>query len=123
MVFENNDINETQHGIYLDFVDALNHHLHEPDYILYLKTTPEKAMENLKDRIAERKKMGFPTFGEENIPIEYLIQLNKKYGEWEQKMKNNFKSRFIVIENSHRKKVEDILNVLNDAIISYKKKK
>lgn len=74
----------------------------EPNLIIYLKTSPEKLIDRIKQR--GRKE-------EQNIKFEYLRQLNKIYEDWIETMRQKYK---VVTINADSKLNEQVLtNLLN----------
>lgn len=70
MLHTDGDIRDDDYDLYMDYSDDAFKHLDKPTHILYLKVTPEKALERIKLRNRPN---------EQGIPLEYLQNLNKEY--------------------------------------------
>lgn len=78
--FQNGNINHMEYVIYHQWFDwILDNFKHQPDGIVYLNTNPTIC----EQRINQRNRNG-----EEGIPLEYLMTLDKYHHNWLQKEKH-----------------------------------
>lgn len=113
MLYDNGQINEIEHQIYLKWFDFFLCKLPNV-YTIYLRTNPSICLERIKKRNRE---------GEENISIAYLENCHKYHEDW---IYSNIDvtNTLIINANSNREKNDytDIIELMEENINSWIKK-
>ena len=73
MLHESKDISDIDYNTYSELFDNMSYFLHRPDVIVYLDTSPETALERIKNRNREC---------ETDMSLEYLTALRDGYEQW-----------------------------------------
>lgn len=72
-LFESGDMEERDYRNYLELYSEMIKHLNPPDLMIYLRKSVPKLVEQI-----QRRGRDF----EQNIPLDYLTQLNRFYDDW-----------------------------------------
>tara|TARA_Y100000590_G_C15685319_1_gene1001383 strand:+ start:571 stop:1215 length:645 start_codon:yes stop_codon:yes gene_type:complete len=90
-LYENGLLNDIEWKLYKDWFDWLTTHFDvEPNYYIYLKTTPETCYERLKKRSRSE---------ETNVSLHYLQQLHEKHNQWLYEHHNKYQNVLFIDAN------------------------
>jgi len=117
----NNEISDYQYMIYKTFFTEYSYEMPFPNFWIYLKSTPETTYSNLQERIKSLKDEGKDTSGEELISFKYLKDLINSYNNWEEKMIEDYKERFIVVDYTNFLPFAEMVKLINDSIGKFNK--